>query len=191
MVFWAYRKNTKNNEYWVSKELFEKKFLASHLSSIACRKRNPNMNKEVCMRWASKNRERTRENAKKWNSLNKEKRKSAHKKRMENNPIYMLGCKIRTLIATSFANNNYTKNSKTYSILGCSFECLKNHLEMQFKEGMSWENHGRYGWHIDHIIPISSAKTEEEILKLNHYTNLQPLWALENLKKSGKILAEI
>jgi hypothetical protein len=187
MVFWAYRKNTKNNEYWVSKELFQKKFLASHLNTIACRQRNPNMNKESCMRWTSKNRERTRENAKKWNRLNKEKRKIACQKRLKNNPVYLISCRIRTLLAMSLSKNGYTKKSKTYSILGCSFESLKNHFEIQFQDGMNWENHGRYGWHIDHIIPVSSAKTENEVIKLNHYKNLQPLWAEENLKKSNKV----
>jgi 5-methylcytosine-specific restriction endonuclease McrA len=59
-------------------------------------------------------------------------------------------------------------------------------LEKLFKEGMTWENHGE--WHIDHIIPISKAKTAEEIYKLNHYTNLQPLWKRENLCKGSKII---
>ena len=52
---------------------------------------------------------------------------------------------------------------------------------------MSWETHSLYGWHIDHIIPLSSAKTEEEIYQLCHYTNLQPLWAEDNLKKGDKL----
>ena len=55
-------------------------------------------------------------------------------------------------------------------------------------DGMSWDNYGRDGWHIDHIIPLSSTKIKEEIIKLNHYTNLQPLWATDNLKKGSKIL---
>ena len=50
---------------------------------------------------------------------------------------------------------------------------------------MTWENQGE--WHFDHIIPISSAQTEEEVIKLNHYTNFQPLWAEDNLRKSNKI----
>jgi hypothetical protein len=61
-------------------------------------------------------------------------------------------------------------------------------MEKQFKNEMTWENYGFYGWHIDHIIPLSSAKNEEELYKLCHYTNLQPLWAKENLSKGAKIL---
>ena len=72
--------------------------------------------------------------------------------------------------------------------MGCSPQFLKEYLENQFTEGMSWDNHSQYGWHIDHIIPLSSANTEEEIYNLCHYTNLQPLWAEENLRKSDKIL---
>ena len=53
---------------------------------------------------------------------------------------------------------------------------------------MSWDNYGLYGWHIDHIVPLSNAKTEDDFYKLCHYTNLQPLWSLDNLKKSNKIL---
>jgi hypothetical protein len=52
---------------------------------------------------------------------------------------------------------------------------------------MSWENHGMYGWHIDHIIPLASAKDEDEIYKLCHYTNLQPLWWFDNLSKGSKM----
>jgi len=53
---------------------------------------------------------------------------------------------------------------------------------------MNWKNHGKFGWHIDHIIPLSSAKTDEEVFKLCHYKNLQPLWAFENLSKGDKII---
>jgi hypothetical protein len=83
--------------------------------------------------------------------------------------------------------HNYSKNNSTFSIIGCSPECLKEHLEKQFKEGMTWDKLGKQ-IHIDHIIPLSSAKTEEEVYKLCHYTNLQPLWAHENLSKGNKII---
>lgn len=90
---------------------------------------------------------------------------------------------IRGAITKAFSRNGYTKKSKTYEILGCSFEDLKIHIENQFQYGMCWENHG--DWHIDHKIPISWAKNEEEIINLSNYKNLQPLWAKENMKKKN------
>ena len=82
------------------------------------------------------------------------------------------------------------KQKTTNELIGCSSEDLIKHLEKQFQYGMTWENYGQYGWHIDHIIPLSSAKTEEDIIKLNHYTNLKPLWWKDNLRKSNKISQE-
>mgnify|MGYP001564590719 CR=1 FL=1 len=70
-------------------------------------------------------------------------------------------------------------------LIGCNLETIKNHIEKQFQEGMVWENHGK--WHIDHIIPFGTAKSEKEMIKLCHYTNLQPLWAEENLKKAKEL----
>ena len=82
-----------------------------------------------------------------------------------------------------------SKSKKSIELLGCSPVELKIYLENQFKDGMSWDNYGFYTWHIDHVIPLSSAKTEEEVYKLCHYTNLQPLWAIDNLKKNNKIIS--
>ena len=81
-----------------------------------------------------------------------------------------------------------TKTNKTFTIVGCTPAELKIHLEKQFKPGMTWWNHTPKGWHIDHIIPLASAETIEETEKLSHYTNLQPMWAKENMKKGNKIL---
>lgn len=83
--------------------------------------------------------------------------------------------------------SKFKKSKPTAEIIGCSWEELVKHLENNFKPGMSWENHGRYGWHIDHIVPLSSAKSIEELHTLNHYTNLQPLWWKDNLSKSDKL----
>ena len=71
---------------------------------------------------------------------------------------------------------------------GFSKRKFVNYLEGKFLEGMTWDNYGFHGWHIDHIIPISLGKTLEEIKELCHYTNFQPLWADDNKKKSNKIL---
>jgi 5-methylcytosine-specific restriction endonuclease McrA len=73
-------------------------------------------------------------------------------------------------------------------LVGITPKELKEHLEKQFFQGMSWGNYGE--WHIDHIIPLSSAKTEDEIYKLCHYTNLQPLWAEDNLRKGNKLIKQ-
>jgi hypothetical protein len=93
---------------------------------------------------------------------------------------------MRQSVRKSFKRKGYTKKSRTYNILGEEWSVVKQHMESLFKEGMTWDNHGE--WHIDHIIPISLGKTEDEVLKLCHYTNLQPLWKEDNLKKSDKIM---
>jgi len=79
-------------------------------------------------------------------------------------------------------------SKSTYEMIGCTPQELRDYIETKFVDGMSWDNYGPIGWHIDHIIPLSSTKIKEEIIKLNHYTNLQPLWATDNLKKGSKIL---
>jgi hypothetical protein len=108
------------------------------------------------------------------------------KERRDSDPVFNLTNRIRCRLWKYLKTLNVTKTNKTFEIVGCSPQFLKEHLEKQFIEGMCWENRNK--WHIDHIIPLSSAKTEEELYKLCHYTNLQPLWAEENMKKSNKII---
>jgi len=70
------------------------------------------------------------------------------------------------------------------NIIGCSHAQLKDHIEKQFLKGMTWEN--RDQWHIDHITPISKATCEQDVLALYHFTNLRPMWAADNIRKSNK-----
>lgn len=123
---------------------------------------------------------------KNWYKENKEKRLHYSKTRKNVDPLYKMSESIRNLIGSSIRNKGFTKRSKTFFILGCEYSFFKEYIQAKFKLGMSWENHGE--WHYDHIIPVSSAKTEEELIKLNHYTNFQPLWATENIKKSNKLI---
>lgn len=77
------------------------------------------------------------------------------------------------------------KSAGTLELLGCSVNFLRKYLENKFKEGMDWNNYGLYGWHIDHIIPCSGfdLTQSKEQRECFHYSNLQPLWARENLMK--------
>jgi len=116
----------------------------------------------------------------------KNKIKNYRKEKEKSDPLYKLKVSIRKRISSSFKNIDIKKNSKTESIIGCSFEFFRNYLECLFRDGMTWENHGK--WHLDHIIPISLAMNEEELIKLNHYSNFQPLWKEENLSKGNRII---
>lgn len=108
-------------------------------------------------------------------------------KKYHNDLLYKLRVNLRNRINTYLKLNNINKSKKTFDVIGCSPEELKVHIEKQFTDGMNWGNKGLYGWHIDHIIPLSSSNTEEEFYKLCHYTNLQPLWWFDNLSKGSKL----
>lgn len=104
--------------------------------------------------------------------------------RKKNDPLFKLSGNIRTLICNSIVEQGFKKNSKTSKILGCGFEEFKKHIENQFTEGMSWDNYG--DWEYDHKTPLSWAKTEDEIIALNHHSNFQPLWREDNRSKLNK-----
>jgi hypothetical protein len=134
------------------------------------------------------NREKIIDYNKKYIKTNKETINKKNKKRYDTDILYKLKLSMRGRLNSFLKTKQIKKHNKTFIIIGCIPEYLKEHIENQFTDGMCWENYGLYGWHIDHIIPLSSANTEDEIYKLCHYTNLQPLWAEDNLKKSNKIL---
>ena len=108
------------------------------------------------------------------------------KKKLESDPLYKFSHIIRATIWNAFAKRKYTKSKKTENILGCSIKWFEEYIESLFTEGMSWELIGKE-IHLDHIIPISIARNEKEVIMLNHWTNFQPLWADENRKKSDKL----
>jgi hypothetical protein len=141
-------------------------------------------NKEKNLTRSSNWRKENKEYFIKYYQENKTKISKQSSERKKTNVLFKLSSLYRSRINKILGSN---KNNTTFEIIGCSPEILKEHLEKQFTNGMSWDNHGLFGWHIDHIIPLSSANTEEELYKLCRYTNLQPLWAKDNLSKSDKI----
>jgi hypothetical protein len=136
------------------------------------------------------NKEKIAKQRKEYNLKNKEKNDTYRydyiKNRLKNDKIFKFRLNISNLIRQSFNNGSYTKKSKLQEILGCTYEEFVTYIESRFEDWMNWENHGKYngdfnyGWDIDHIIPISTAQTIEDVIKLNHYTNLQPLCSKVN-----------
>lgn len=157
-------------------------------------------NQEKLKEYRLKNKEKQREYYKEYCLKNREKiykkgtknlvtykkyRKDYMKQRRKEDPMFRLSSNVRCLIRTRLKAKGYSKNSKAHEILGCDYEIFKLHLEKQFVKGMNWDNYGE--WHLDHIYPTSLAKDEKHLLELNHYTNFQPLWALDNLSKGNRI----
>lgn len=135
-----------------------------------------------------KHKERRIQKMKQYAEENKEKvaeykRKYKAKKRFD--PIYVLSQQVSCLVRISLINKGFPKRGKTIDIIGCDWNTFASHIERQFLDCMTWEN--RSEWHIDHIIPLASAKSEEDVIRLNHFTNLRPLWAKDNLSKGAKM----
>jgi hypothetical protein len=136
--------------------------------------------------WYLKNKQKCLENDKKWRIKNKLKISERRKWRRHNDIVYNLLCNLRGRIKNVLKNKSL-KSKKTKDLLGCNGEEFKKYIESKFKPEMSWKK--RHLIHIDHIIPCASfdlTKPEEQA-KCFHYTNLQPLWASENLAKGSKI----
>jgi len=135
------------------------------------------------------NKEKFIEYKKKYYQANKEKRIAYMVKyqieRRQTDNLFRLQHNLRRRTSGAFKRQGYSKQTKTQQMLGVDWEVAKAHIERQFKKGMSWSNYGE--WHIDHIIPLASANTEAELIKLCHYRNLQPLWAEQNLSKHAII----
>ena len=113
--------------------------------------------------------------------LKQEKNNKRYKERRDNDPVFKLNTNLKRNIRGVLKKNGFSKKSKTLDILGCSYGDFKKHIESLWEPWMNWGNYGlyngelNYGWDIDHIIPSSSACSEEDVYKLNHYSNLQPL----------------
>ena len=135
-----------------------------------------------------KNYEKIKNNRKIYREINKDRINAYYRERRKTDELYKLRVNYRNRIKNYFRKQGMLMNCGTFEIVGLTPEKLKEHLESKFTEGMSWDNYGFYGWHIDHIIPLSSANNSEELHNLCYYTNLQPLWWFDNLSKGDKIM---
>jgi hypothetical protein len=171
-------------------------------------RRNIGGKKIADKKWREKNKESVKEYVKSWYEQNKEHRKQYLKEYREKNidklrktkrdyernrkardPLYKLISNFRTAIYQVLKESNVDKNKHYFDILQYTPEELITHLESQFKDTMSWDNYGE--WHVDHKLPITHFNIEEmgddEFMKCWSLGNLQPMWGIENIRKSNKI----
>jgi hypothetical protein len=129
------------------------------------------------------NKERLLVKRKQWCEANQKNRIEWHRSYRKNNLRVRIADNLRTRVRQALMGES--KSTTTIELLGCTIEELESHIEGQFTDGMSWDNYGFYGWHLDHIVPCASFDlTDPEQQKICfHYTNLQPLWAKDNLSK--------
>jgi hypothetical protein len=121
---------------------------------------------------------------------NKKNRNKYLTERKKIDPLFKLVTTVRSRLGIFLKKKNLTKKHKFVEYIGCTPEKLKKHIENQFKDDMTWSNHSLHGWHIDHIIPLDSAKNEKEVYNLCHYKNLQPLWSWDNFSKNNKLICQ-
>jgi len=172
----------------------------------AWRKANKTKIKEQAKAWRERNKEKikalreaNKDKSKAWREANKEKikayrqanrdKKNFQKRNRRKTDIQYKLTEILRCRLSDALKNNY-KSGSAIKDLGCTVDKLKLHLESKFKLGMTWDNHGVHGWHIDHIKPLSSFDLTDrnQLLQACHYTNLQPLWAKDNIAKKDKIV---
>lgn len=182
-------KKWRKNNIQKCKEL-SKKYQINNADKINRKKKEYyQKNKDKIKLYQKKYREKHRDELlikqKVWNKNRKN--TTYFKDKYNSNDIFKLKTNIRNLINQSISLNGYTKKSRSYEILGCDWDFFKNYIESQFEEGMTWGNHGVNGWHLDHVLSISFAMTEEEVEQLNYYINFQPLWGTENINKSNNV----
>mgnify|MGYP001580244573 CR=1 FL=1 len=171
----------------------KKKYYLKYKDKILERQKEYGLkNKDKKIEYRLKNREKYLKQKKDWYLRNKDRVRECVKqysqKKYHSDIQYKLACRLRSRINQSLKDGS--KSGSAIRDLGCTIPELKTYLESKFQPGMSWENHGFYGWHIDHAMPLDKfdLTDREQFLKACHYTNVQPLWWRENLVKNNKVV---
>lgn len=210
-VFLKYASSCKNGQQWVTPEEYARRIARQKEAATEWRKENREKARGYYRRWLSENRAKAREACRKWASKNAGKRKadfqawaksnsdkikatykrnrasilSNIKQRRKSDAVYAMKVLIRCRMTHSTSRKKLRAPSIDESMLGCSWDFFISWIESQFTAGMSWGKRG--AWHLDHIVPLDLATTAEEIVVLNHYSNLRPLWSTANLSKGKRI----
>lgn len=172
-----------------------KSWAASNKEKVASIKRewkvrNPGKVREQANGRRAENADYVNARQREWREKNsdavKEKARQYMRIKYQANLLYQLNAKVRSAIHKGMRSVNKSKRYRSIEALGCSFDFFVSHIERQFASGMQWEKMGTE-IHIDHIVPLATAQTEEDVIRLNHHTNLRPMWAKDNLSKGAQI----
>ena len=155
------------------------------------RNKNPEYNTAYSKEWVKTHRQNCCEATARWRKANPGAGAVYMANRRKTDPIFRLKQNLRGRLRDALNSSKYKLGSAVKD-LGCTVQHLKLHLELFWDEGMSWENYGNKDgqWSIDHIIPLSSfdLSNREQLLQAVHYTNLQPLWHVDNVAKGDKVV---
>jgi len=213
LIFWSYfkdggRRKGEIMERWLSPADFqlrrEKAMAASGRGYQKAKVENPQKLKDQFQSYKSRNREKVLQGARNWRKNNPQKQREACVKWNTNNKdacrihrqnarrkatllrtLYYFKMRVRSRVNHAIRAKGCKKSSSTRDMIGCDWATLRSYIESKFLPGMSWENKGE--WEIDHIIPLASANSEEEIKRLCAWNNLQPLWKEDNRRKGDKM----
>ena len=180
-----YEKN-KEKELKQRKEWHENNKERDLATKKAYRENNKEKCREMSKRWEENNKERRAATAKAYREAHRDEHNKKYNEKRQNDDMLRMTTNLRNRVYKTVKKGH--KSASTMELTGCGIEELKEHLASKFTEGMTFENYGE--WHIDHILPCTSFNLllPEEQRKCFHYTNLQPLWAIDNIKKGAKIL---
>lgn len=175
-MFWAYNKTSAGGEYWVSPEQFARRKAATRrymFKHLADPERRENFK-----------RGQRRRRALNLDKIREQENRLRRKKRAEN-PVFAMSCRMRRALAHAISARKIDKSNTSASTVGLSWKDFTDYIGSRFLPGMTWDN--RAEWEIDHIVPQACAKTEQDVIDLNHYLNLRPLWKQDNLLKSDSM----
>ena len=187
LFFWGYAHDCKNGEYWLSEDVFK----AKRISKQIYYKKYMERNRDKLLTYQTEYNKVNREKRKEWFKDNRDTRRvysnKLHTARKKIDPSYKMSCVLRSRTWRLLKLANVRKTQCFNQMIGCTPLELRHHIEKQFAKGMSWENHGKKGWHLDHIRPCCAFDLSDERQQFEcfNYKNLQPLWAVDNLTKSG------
>lgn len=157
-------------------------------TSKAWRLAHPKEARANVFRWEQHNREKTHAYGAKYRASEKgKKRNREYEKRIrETDANHKIKCNLRTRVYAALKKAGAKRSANTFSLVGCSLEFLRGYLEARFKEGMTWNNYGK--WHVDHKIPCAEFDLRDPAQQKQcfHFSNLQPLWGPENIRKGAK-----